>query len=182
MTSATTESDVEQSAPVPAEEADRSRSGLLRLLLAGLVVLLVAAAAVLGYQVHRASTLAQARQAALAAARQEALNLASVSQASLDADLKAVLGGATGDFRSEYGASESDLRRVVTTNQVTSTGNVIDAGLVHGDRNSAVALVIIDATVKNKDAPNGVPRYYRMQLAMTRQGATWLTSTLQLVG
>jgi len=166
----------------PEASPPRGRRSRWPFLLGGLALLLAVASGVLGYRLHQGSQLSQARQAALAAARQEGLNLASVSQQTIDADLERVLSGATGDFRTEYAASASDLRNVVTANQVTSTGQVIDAALVEGDRNKATALVVIDAIVKNREVPKGATRYYRMQLVLTRQGNTWLTSTLQLVG
>lgn len=69
-------------------------------------------------------------------------------------------------------------------NNVESRGTVLRAGLVSGDRDSAVVLVAVDATVKNVRAPDGRLAHYRIQvdLAKRAQAGGWLVSRLQFVG
>jgi Mce-associated membrane protein len=183
VTAAPPELDPAQAADEPYEPSEPGRAGRLLTLLLGALCLLLALASVLLYlRVHKAQDLRDARSGALAAAKQEALNLATISQDKVDKNLQDVIDGASGDFRAEYSARVPDVKRVVTENQVTSTANVVEVGLVSGGRTKATAIVAVDALVKNKAVPGGTTRYYRMKLVLTRQDDTWLTTTLELVG
>jgi Mce-associated membrane protein len=158
-----------------------------RLLIAGLGVLLVAAlaaAGVAGYGWYAQQRLAAAHQEALAAARQTTVNFVSVSASSVDRDLQRVQAGATGDFKDEFKRGLAQVRSAVVENKVDSHGTVLRAALVSGDRDSAVVLVAVDATVKNVSAPQGRLSHYRIQVDMTRDGGSgrWLLSRLQFVG
>jgi Mce-associated membrane protein len=125
-----------------------------------------------------------AHQAALAAAKQTTVNFVSVSASSVDRDLQRISAGATGEFQEQFTRGGPQVRTAVVENKVESRGSVLRAGLVSGDRRSAVVLVAIDATVKNVNAPNGRASHYRIQVDMTRdeRSATWLVSRLQFVG
>jgi len=154
-------------------------------LVIGLVVVLVllAAAALVGaVKLRAASQRDDARAAALGAARQEALNLTSIDGRDIDGDLKRVLAGATGGFATDFQQRATQLRTVLTENQVVADGHVLEAALVRGDLDTATALVVVDSTVKNKAAPAGRANTYRMQLDLERHGSRWLTSNLQFVG
>jgi Mce-associated membrane protein len=68
-------------------------------------------------------------------------------------------------------------------NNVDSSGSVLRAALVSGDRRHAVVLVAIDATVRNTKAPEGRPSHYRIQVEVNRSDTgRWLVSRLQFVG
>jgi Mce-associated membrane protein len=144
---------------------------------------LLAAAAIVGALTLRDDKQRDdARGAALGAARQEALNLTSIDGRDIDNDLRRVLDGATGGFRTDFQQRSQDLKTVLTENAVVAEGHVIDAALVRGDLDTATALVVVDSTVKNKAAPAGRANTYRMQLDLERHGSRWLTSALQFVG
>ncbi len=147
-----------------------------------LVVALVAAAVFFGLKARSAEQRESSRDAALQAARQEALNLTSVDGTDLDADLQRVLQGASGQFRTEFAAQAERLKQLLTENEVRAEGRVLDAGIVRYDDDSATALVVVDSLVKNKSAPDGQNRNYRMQLVLDHVGDRWLTSSLQFVG
>jgi len=153
-------------------------------LVAACAVLAIAlAAAVLGgSRWYGDRALDKAHEAALAAARQTAVNFVSVSASSVDRDLQRIVAGATGEFKDEFVRGQAQVRAAIVENKVESAGTVLRAGLVSGDRRSAVVLVAVDATVKNVKAPEGRPSHYRIQVDVTRDGGAWLVSRLQFVG
>jgi Mce-associated membrane protein len=150
-------------------------------LVAALVVAL-AGAGFSGSRWYGDRALAQAHQKALAAAKQTAVNFVTVSASSVDRDLQRIIAGATGDFKDEFVRGQAEVRAAVVENKVESTGSVLRAGLMSGDRRNAVVLVAIDATVKNVKAPEGRASHYRIQVDVTRDSGTWLVSRLQFVG
>ncbi|MFI6266566.1 hypothetical protein [Micromonospora sp. NPDC051006] len=172
----------------PARDADAPAGSGRRRALAGLLVVLLAAAlagaGVYGHRWYTARATEQARQAALAAARQASVNFVSVSAASVDRDLQRITAGATGDFKEEFTRGQAQVRTAVVENKVDSQGTVLRAGLVSGDRRRAVALVAVDATVRNVKAPDGRPSHYRIQLDLVRDrdSGAWLVAKLQFVG
>jgi Mce-associated membrane protein len=121
------------------------------------------------------------RASALTYARQTAINLTSLDYKTLGADIEQVLDGATGAFADDFEARADNLRDVLTTNQVVSQGQVLEAALVRADERNATAIVVVDATVRNTQNPDGGVTTYRMKLELERQGDRWLTSTLEFV-
>ncbi|MEV0155194.1 hypothetical protein AB0H57_15815 [Micromonospora sp. NPDC050686] len=167
-----------------AEPAARGRRRILVGLLVALLAAALAAAGVLGHRWYTDRAVEQARQQAVAAAKQASVNFVSVSSASVDRDLQRISTGATGDFKEEFTRGRSQVRTAVVENKVESRGSVLRAGLVSGDRDRAVVLVAVDATVKNVKAPEGRPSHYRIQVDMVRDqdSGQWLVSRLQFVG
>lgn len=173
-------------APRPAG-TERAAPARRRTLVGLLVVLLAATLAAAGFYGHRwytAHAVEEARQGALAAARQASVNFVSVSAASVDRDLQRIVAGATGEFKDEFTRGQAQVRAAVVENKVDSHGSVLRAGVVSGDRNRAVVIVAVDATVKNVKAPEGRPSHYRIQVDMVRDrdSGEWLVSRLQFVG
>lgn len=167
------------------DEAPPKRRWRLPLIGAAVALALALAAAVLsGYHWYQDRALDEAHQQALAAAKQTSVNFVSVSASSVDRDLQRIVAGATGDFKEEFTRGQAQVRTAVVENKVESRGTVLRAGLVSGDRRSAVVLVAIDATVKNVKAPDGRASHYRIQVDVTRDGKSgaWLVSKLQFVG
>jgi Mce-associated membrane protein len=178
VTSTFPEADAPASASLPVR-----RTPIALLVILGVVLALLAAAALLGaVKLHDASERDDARAAALGAARQEALNLTSIDSRDVDGDLKRVLDGATGNFAKDLQQQATQIKTVVAENEAVSQVSVVDAALVRCDLQTATALVVISGTLKNKAAPAGRPNSYRMQLDLERHGNRWLTSALQFVG
>jgi Mce-associated membrane protein len=172
----------------PASAADTTTSAgprrTSRVLVAVLSVLLLALAAgalVGALKLREYVQKDNARAAALTAARTEALNLTSIDAQAIDNDLQRVLAGATGGFKTDFAQRSKDLKTVLTENQVSAEGKVLEAALVRADTETATALVVVDSNVKNKAAPAGRSNTYRMQLDLERHGGRWLTSALQFV-
>jgi Mce-associated membrane protein len=149
-------------------------------------VLVIALSALVwaGLRWYDRNQLADAHQAALAAAKQTTVDFVSVSASSVDGDLQRIAAGATGDFKDEFTRGMPQVRQAVVANKVESTGQVLRAGLVSGDLDSAVVLVAIDASVKNVGAPDGRLSHYRIQvdLALDPDSGRWLVSRLLFVG
>ncbi|WP_432827662.1 hypothetical protein [Dactylosporangium sp. CA-092794] len=161
-----------------------SRPGLGPALLAVLLCAALAGAGVFGSRWYGDRMLEQAHQQALAAAKQTTVDFVSVSAGSVDRDLQRIVAGATGDFRDEFTRGQAQVRAAVVENNVDSRGTVLRAALVSGDRERAVVLVAVDATVRNAKAPEGRASHYRIQvdLAHDRDSGRWLVAKLQFVG
>ena len=169
----------------PEDGTGRRRLPTRAVVLALIVVLAVAAAVLAGTSLARvsaASDRADRRAAVLDAARQQAVNFTTLDYRHLDRDLGRVLRGATGDFRRQFRSGTKDLSSLVTENKAVSRGEVLDAGLVSSDADSARVLVVADSTVTNAADPEPQKRHYRMQLDLVRHGGRWLVSDLQFVG
>lgn len=157
-----------------------SRPALVGLSL--LLLVLLVAAVTLGQRVRGYSSQESRRQAALAAARQMAVNFTTLDYRHGKADLQRVMDGATGDFKEEFGNGVDQLGQIIGKSQAVSQGQILEAGLVESDADSARVLVVADSTVSDKATPTGQRRHYRMQLELRREGGRWLTSNLELVG
>jgi len=154
------------------------------LLLAALVTGLMAALVVLGLQVRTVSTdrtEERRRQAVLSAARQEAVNLTTIDSQHLDRDIQRILDAATGEFREQFAAGSNELTKLLAANKAKSTGEVLEAGIVTVDEDSAQVLVVVDTTITNAEEPKGRLSHYRMQLDLVRQGSRWLTTRLEFL-
>jgi Mce-associated membrane protein len=150
--------------------------------LASLCVLLAAVGVFLGLQLRTYANAQDARTDALRAARQSAINLTSIESAKLDEAVSRVLDGATGEFRKEFQDNSGNLKDLLSKNEVSAEGRVIESGLVRSDKSNASALVVVDSTVKNVASPEGRVNTYRMQIEVERVDGRWLTSSLRFVG
>ncbi|MER7377127.1 hypothetical protein [Streptomyces lanatus] len=122
------------------------------------------------------------RQDILAAARQSALNFTSLDYRHYDRDSANVLSGATGDFKKQFTAQTEQLTELVRQNKSVSEGQVLEAGIVRSDANSARVLVVADSKVTNTAVPQGEARTYRLQLDLVHRDGRWLTSDVEFVG
>ncbi len=156
------------------------------LALLGLLALGVVAAAVvvvmLAMRLEDASAEDQRREDILQAARQQGVNITTLDHRTVDEDLGRVLALSTGAFREEFEAGTKDLTDLVVENKAVSTGEVLAAGIVTADSDSARVLVVADSTVSNTTSEEQQVRHYRMQLDLVRSGNRWLTSGLTFVG
>jgi Mce-associated membrane protein len=165
-----------------ARTAEPMRRRVLLVLLAAVGVAAVVLATTSWSRTADAADHDARRTAILAAARQQAVNFTTLDYRHLDRDLGRVLHGATGDFRKQFRAGTADLTSLVTQNKATSEGEVLDAGIVSDDADSARVLVVADSTVTNSADAKPTKRHYRMQLDLVRDGSRWLVSDLQFVG
>jgi Mce-associated membrane protein len=175
-----------ETAPVEPAEAvttdGTARRGVLGLVLLVVVLALLGTTIWQGVRAWHRHQDATARTEAVAAARQLALNFVSISAKTIDRDLARVSSGATGDFADEFGRSKEQIKSVVVANKVDSRGEVLEAAVQSSDRDSAVVLVVMDATVVNAKAPKGQQRHYRIAVDVSKVDGAWRVATLQFVG
>jgi len=118
----------------------------------------------------------------LDAASKEVTTFLNISYTDAQPKIDAVMAGATGTFRDQYGAATEALVKLLEQNKSVRTGKVIWTGVVAQDPDSATVILATEGTVKNTqtgDQPMG--ENYRIQLELTSEKGTWLTSDLQFV-
>lgn len=165
-------------------------------LAAAIAVLVVAAVAfavvggVFAFKVHAAEQEEARRQAILHAASQEAVNLMSLSYKTLDRDVQRILDGATGQLKQQFASREQQLKQIVPQVKAVTTGEVLGAGLVSADHDSAQVLLVVDQTVKNgsgsssaesSSGDQGVLKHYRMSMTLQHKDGRWLVSQLEFL-
>jgi Mce-associated membrane protein len=136
----------------------------------------------LALQVYEHRETEQRRQDILAAARQSALNFTSLDYRHYERDSAHVLEGATGEFKEQFAGQTEELTKLVARNKSVSEGQVLEAGLVRSDEDSARVLVVADSKVSNVAVPEGESRTYRLQLDLVLEDGRWLTSAVEFVG
>jgi Mce-associated membrane protein len=156
-----------------------------RRVLGVLAVAFLVASIVLGLVVARntssRSDLTSAQEDAVSAARQAIKNLDSLSAATVDADLKRVVDGATGSFKEQFTKAQAELKKVVVQRKTVSSATVLSAGLQRADLDSATVLVAVDRTVTDTSTPNGVIAHDRWKMQVEKHGGRWLLATLEPV-
>ncbi|MER7401028.1 hypothetical protein ABT373_00760 [Streptomyces sp. NPDC000070] len=158
------------------------RPGVLTAGLVAATVITTALSLWMALGLHEQRETDQRRQGILAAARQSALNFTSLDYRHYDRDSANVLAGATGDFKKQFTAQTDQLTKLVARNKSVSEGQVLEAGIVRSDENSARVLVVADSKVTNTAVPEGEARTYRLQLDLVHQDGRWLTSDVEFVG
>lgn len=130
-----------------------------------------------------ASTEEQERTAAAIDAASKMANVfLNVRYDDVDAYAEAVRELATGDFREQFDKSTEGIEKVAQRAKSVQTGDVLWAGVVAVDEDSATVIVASSGTVANKTTNfKAVPRNYRLQLDLTLQDGQWLTRDLQFV-
>lgn len=166
----------------PVERSGGPAGRVVLAMLALVVVVALVATGALAPKISAAGARDDQRDEVLHAARQQTVNFTTLDYRHLDRDLGRVLAGSTGDFRKQFQAGTKNLTQLVTANKAVSKGEVLEAGLVSSDNDSARVLVVADSDVVNAANPKGEKRHYRIQLDLVRQQDSWLVSDLTFVG
>lgn len=145
-----------------------------------LLVVAVAAAAVMGWQLRKQREIDEAGQQALAAAQQYAIVLTSVDAGNLDQNFSAVLNGATGQFKDMYSQSSSQLKQVLIDSKARAQGKVIAAGIKSATTHKVEVMVFLDQSVTNSLNPQPRLDRNRIILTMEKIGGRWLASKVDL--
>ena len=113
------------------------------------------------------------------AARDETLAFMTVDYRNMDKLMAQVLAGSTGQFKQEYQHSSVQLKSAVSAEQSISAGKVLSVGVSTLDQDSAVVFVAADSQVQNKSTKGKKqPRYYRLQLDLSKVKGHWLVSKI----
>jgi Mce-associated membrane protein len=153
-------------------------TGVVLVALGVLAVGLAVTAVVLGLKVRAADQEEARRQELLQSARQAGVNLMSLNYQTLERDIERILGGATGTFEDQYSRGRKVVERTLSQGKVVSRGEVLSAGIVNSDPDSAQVLVVVDQTVNNRWV-NDKPVFYRISMTLVRQGDRWLLAEME---
>jgi Mce-associated membrane protein len=116
----------------------------------------------------------------LDSATQEATAMINISYTDVQSAIDAVMAGATGDFKAQYAAATDALIKLFTDNQSVRAGEVLWAGVVAQDPDSATVILATTGTVSTKDGQTKEENY-RIQMQLVSEKGAWLTSDLQFV-
>lgn len=115
-------------------------------------------------------------------ATDEATAFVNIRYDDAEASIEAVMAGATGAFREQYAKSTEDVIRILEENKSVMEGEVLWAGVVGIDPDSATVIVATTGTVANNQTDNKpVARNFRLQMELVLEEGRWLTSDLQFV-
>jgi Mce-associated membrane protein len=153
-------------------------------------VLLACGAVLLGYLAwvergERAETRERAERygAVLASARGEATAFINIDYREAQESIDAVAAGATGEFEEQYTESVDSVIEVLEQNESVMTGEVVWAGVVSLDSDSARVIAATSGTVANVSTQGEpVDRAFRLLLDLTYVEGRWLTNNLEFVG
>lgn len=158
------------------------RGGVRRTLAVGLliVVALGALGGWLGFRAYGSHLRTEQREAFLAAARQGALNLTTISYTEADADVKRILGAATGAFYDDFQQRSRSFVDVVEKARSRSQGTVTAVGLesMNGDDARALAAAVVTTTSGGQAQ---AARAWRMRIDLHRVGNEVKISNVEFV-
>ncbi len=100
----------------------------------------------------------------------------------VDASIARVKALATGDFADQYDKSTDALLEVLGGSKAVMIGDVVWAGVVSADADSATVIVATSGTVANTQTKNKpVARTFRLQLQLANVDGAWKANDLQFV-
>ncbi|MGY1986706.1 hypothetical protein ACI792_10805 [Blastococcus sp. SYSU DS0669] len=149
-------------------------------LLAGLLVLLVAALAFLwSTRAEPSSIRTDDYVDALQAARAHVVDLTSFDHVTLDEDIRQIEQVATGELGEETIAQlEARRQQIVESEAVVST-EVVGAGVTRADEDEAAALLVIESTQKSNVDEQAQLLRYRIEVELTKVDGRWLLSAIR---
>ena len=150
-------------------------------LVAVVVVALVALAGERGLEWQDQRQRVADEKAAAAAATSEVEGLIDISGSTSKDDVEKLLDGATAEFRSELEDQADRLRKALTKNKVTATGDIVSAGVVKLEDGRATVIVAATGTVENTQTAEAEPRNYRLRVDLQQDDDRWLVSGLEFV-
>ncbi|QYJ04881.1 hypothetical protein KUV85_04120 [Nocardioides panacisoli] len=100
----------------------------------------------------------------------------------VDATLDAVRSMSTGDFLEQFNAGAKGLQKGLRQAESTLRSEVVWAGLVAGDEDSATVILAVEGVVANRATEfEQQARQYRIQVELLLEDGRWLTNDLQYV-
>jgi Mce-associated membrane protein len=100
-----------------------------------------------------------------------------VPQAAIDA----ITAGATGEFKEQLDEGSGPLTEILEQGQATRAGEVVWAGVVAVDADSARVIVATAGSVTSADSDQSRAENFRMQFDLERVDGDWLTSKLEFI-
>ena len=142
-----------------------------------LLVLLLAGAAFLWFTKPEPSAIRTADYvAALQAARSGIVDVTSFDHLTLDDDIEQIRRVTTGDLRDEAVAELEDNRdQIVEAESIVNT-EVVGAGVLSADGDSATVLMVIQATQQSTASQQAQVAPYRVQVELKKENDRWVLS------
>lgn len=166
-------------------EKNSSRSGkkrgFSRLVLPGLLVLALVAAAVFGVLWWQERKDEQLRSSAEAAATRMVTELATYSHEDFEENIARVKASATPEFSDNYTEVAESLRELVVNGEGESTAEIAHAAVESIGDEEAVVLVFLDQNIVNVAVPDGRQDVSRMVVTLQRQDGEWKLQDAQTV-
>jgi Mce-associated membrane protein len=145
--------------------------------LATLLVLLLATAAFLGFTRPDPSAIRTADYVqALQAARSGIVDVTSFDHLTLDDDIEQIRRVTTGDLREEAVAELEDNRQQIVEAESIVNTEVVGAGVLRADGDSAAVLMVIRATQQSTASEQAQVAPYRVQVELTKENGRWVLS------
>lgn len=135
----------------------------------------------LGYRVYESRQQQDLRQLLLQVGRQGAVNLTTIDYEHADADIKRILDSATGQFYDEFNTRSGPFIEVVKRMQSKSVGTVSEAGIESIGGEEGQVLVAVSVKTQTRGVPDEQPRFWRMRLTVTKQGADAKVARVEFV-
>ncbi len=141
---------------------------------------------VLVHQEHQDRQRAEAEQdrygAVLSAARKEIEAFVNIDYQNAQDSIDAVTAGATGDFAKQYDTSTKDVVKILTRAKSVMKGEVLWAGVVDADSDSASVIVATTGTVANTSTDNKpVARQFRIKVDLVNEDGDWKANNVEFV-
>lgn len=169
-----------------ADPASRVRRNIALYVLALVVACACVVGGVVAWRTHvdRSSDAAEQERYGdvLASATAEAEAFINIRYDEAQESIDKVAAGATGEFREQYTSSTDGVIEVLEENRSIMDGEVLWAGVVDVDNDSATVIAATTGTVTNNQTDNEpVARSFRLRLDLVLEDGRWLTRDLQFV-
>ncbi len=154
-----------------------SRSDLVVLVAALVVLALVLSAALLAVRARSEDRVEQARTAALAAAESHAVDLLSYDYRHLDRDFARAGKALTGGFADDYATTtETVVRPTALQVKAVVTAEVAASSVVRASQNKVVVLLFVNQTTTSTRVEGPKVDLNRVRLTLVRVDGEWLVS------
>lgn len=170
--------DTEDTAAVSAPV--RRRPSVRTAVAATAFAVLVGATGFLGWQLWQQHQITAAGEEAERAAVSYAEVLTSIDSDKVDDNFKAVLDGATGEFKDMYTQSSVELRQLLIENKATARGVVVESAVQSASKDKAVVLLFVDQSVVNAKLPDPRIDRSRMKMTLEKIDGRWRASKVEL--
>lgn len=176
----TVEAEIAAAEPEPAPP----RRGLLAQLswiVPALAVVMLVVAGVFGGLLYRQHHRDAARDAAVTAAKQVLINAYSIDYHSVDTDYQRFISGTSGDLHSQLTSGKSKFISTVKSTRTQETAQIMDAGLVRFDGDTATVTIALNSPLTNSSVKSATTRSYRTEVDVQRIHGKWLATAIRQV-
>lgn len=146
-----------------------------------LAVVMLVVAGVLGGLLYRQHHREAARNDAVTAARQVLINAYSIDYHSVDTDYQRFISGTSGDLHSQLTSGKSKFISTVKSTHTQETAQIVDAGLVRFDGDTATVTIALNSPLTNTTVKQATTRSYRTEVDVQDLHGKWLATAIRQV-